>query len=285
MRARNPWLAVAGCAALCCCLSLAALLAHADLERQIADMTARIDKDPSNPELYLRRGELHRIHRDWDAAMADYRRARKVSPDPEVVDYFFGKLHLDAGRPKRAKKSLDRFLKHEPTHARALVTRARALVQLDRPLDAAEDFSRAIDAYDADERPDPSYYLERAHALVDAGPDRIEAALAGLDEGLARLGRPVTLQIYAIDLEVERGNTDGALARLEQIASQSERQETWLVRRGEILEGAGRAREARAAFARAIEAIEALPASRRGSRAMLRLRAEAEGALVRLEGS
>jgi len=284
MRVRKPWLADAGCILLAGMLSLPVLLAHADLDRQIAEMTTRIENDPRNAELYLKRGELHRIHRDWEAARTDYRRARKLRPDLAAVDYFVGKLQLDAGRPKKAKKSLDRYLAREPTHAKARVARARALVQLGKPLDAAGDFTRAIDSYDAEGRPDPSYYLERARALVEAGTDQVDAALVGLDEGLARLGRPVTLQLYAIELELGRGRHDEALARLEQIAAQSERQETWLVRRGEILESAGRNDEARAAFARAIEAIESLPVSRRGSRAMLRLRTEAESALARLGG-
>jgi tetratricopeptide (TPR) repeat protein len=284
MRALEPWLAAAGWVLLAGLLSLPILLAHADLDLQIAEMTTRIENDPRNAELYLKRGELNRIHRDWDAARSDYRRARKLRPDLAAVDYFVGKLHLDAGRPKRAKKSLDRYLAREPTHARARVARARALVQLGKPLDAAGDFTRAIDSYDADAHPDPSYYLERARALVESGTDQVDDALVGLDEGLARLGRPVTLQLYAVELELERGRHDEALARLEQIASQSERQESWLVRRGNILESAGRHDEARVAFARAIEAIESLPDSRRGSRAMLRLRAEAESALARLGG-
>lgn len=285
MRTRKTWLVVAGCALLASWLSLPVLLAHADLDRQIADMTTRIEKDPRNAELYLKRGELHRIHRDWGAARTDYRRARKLRPDLATVDYFIGKLHLDAGRPKQAKKSLDRYLAREPTHAKALVARARALVRLGKPLDAAGDFTRAIDSYDSEARPDPSYYLERARALMETETDLVDVALAGLDEGLARLGRPVTLQLYAVELELGRGRHDEALARLETIASQSGRQETWLVRRGEILESAGRHDEARAAFTRALDEIESLPAGRRGSRAMLRLRAQAESALARLGGS
>ena len=47
------------------------------------------------------------------------------------------------------------------------------------------------------------------------------------------------------------------------------------MRRGEILESAGRMDEARAAYAAALEAIQVLPASRRSSRAMQELREQA----------
>ena len=68
-------------------------------------------------------------------------------------------------------------------------------------------------------------------ALVAAGPKHIDRALAGLDEGLKTLNHPVTLQLYAIELEIDHLRYDSALARLDQIASRSVRKETWLIRR------------------------------------------------------
>jgi len=263
-------------------LLLSPVRAHLDLDLQIADLTQRIEADPDNPELYLKRGELHRFHQEWTAAEKDYRRARKLQPDLDVVDYFIGNLKLESGRPKAAKKLLDRFLEKHPDHAKARVAHARTMVELNRPLVAAEDYTRAIAAYDERNRPDPSFYIERARALAGAGDEYVDAALRGLDEGLARLGRPVTLQLYAIELEVERGTYDTALTRLEQIAAQADRKETWLVRRGEILERAGRSEKARQAYSSALTAIAGLPPSRRGNRAMQRLATQAETALQRL---
>ncbi len=273
----------AGCALLLGSLAASVVTAHPDLESQIRDLTARIESEPQNPTLWIHRGELHRFHRSWPEAEADYRHARKIQPDLEVVDYFLGRMKLDAGRPKQAKKFLDRFLAAQPDHAKALVTRARALVRLGQPLAAAGDYTRAIDAFNAaDRRPDPSYYLDRARALVEAGPQHVETALRGIDEGLERWGRVITLQLYAIELETELGRHDAALARLTRIAAGANRQETWLVRRGEILESAGRTDGARAAYAAALEAIQALPTSRRSSRAMQELREQTRTALEEL---
>ena len=117
------------------------------------------------------------------------------------------------------------------------------------------------------------------------GVEHIDVALQGLDEGLERLGQPITLLLYAIDLELELGRHDAALARLDRIASRADRKETWLVRRGEILEQAGRPAEARAAYVAAIEAVQALPATRRGTRAVSRLQTRAEEALTRLDAT
>jgi predicted Zn-dependent protease len=258
-------------------------LGHPDLDRQISDITSRIEADPGNADLFLQRGELHRIHQDWEAAEADFESARRLRRDLAVVDYLMGRLHLDAGRPKQAKRALDRFLAREPDHAAAHVARARALARLDQPLAAARDLTVAIDLHGGEDRPDPSYYLERAQALAGAG--RIDEAIGGLDAGLARLGEPVTLQLAAIDLELARGRHDAALARLDRLGAGAARQETWLVRRGAILEGAGRLDEAGAAYADALAAIDRLPPSRQGSRAMARLREEAAAGAERVRHS
>jgi len=103
--------------------------------------------------------------------------------------------------------------------------------------------------------------------------------VVGLDEGIQKLGPLVTLQLTAIDLELRRRNYDAALARLDGITSQSERKETWLVRRGEILKLAGRQEEARAAFNAALVAIESLPPARRQSRTVTTLELRARSAL------
>jgi tetratricopeptide (TPR) repeat protein len=256
--------------------------AHPAIDRQIADMNARIEARPDDPDLYVRRGELHRIHQDWAAAEADFKKARELDPERAAVDFLIGRTRLEAGAPGEAKGFLDRFLAVEPEHTGALVTRARALVALDRPLAAAKDYDRAIAALGEDGAR-PTHYLERARALASAGEEQLPRALRGLDEGLERLGQPVTLRLYAIELETEMGRYDAALARLDRIAAGAKRQESWLVQRGEILEAAGRTERARVAYGEALKAIDRLPDSRRGSRAVQRLAEQARSAIARLE--
>ena len=92
----------------------------------------------------------------------------------------------------------------------------------------------------------------------------------------------MTLQRAALDLEIRRGNLDGALARLEHASASSPRQETWLARRGEILERAGRLEEARDSFALALREIDRLPTHRRRTDAMTRLDERLREALGRV---
>lgn len=261
--------------AICIALLPSLVNAHEGLHEQIAALTAKIKRDPKNASLYLQRGELHRLHRDWSRAAADYDRAARLQPSLKIVDLARGKMLFESGRLQRSKSTLDRFLSRQPGHYEGLLTRARVLAKLEKRSDAARDFTEALSASSV---PEPELYLERASVLA-GDEQQITEALRGLEEGIAKLGPVVTLQLAAIDLELRRHNYDAALTRLDQITAQSERKETWLVRRGEILKLAGRDDEARAAFNAALVAIESLPAGHRQSRSVTALELRARSAL------
>ena len=255
--------------------------AHGAIDEQITTLASQIEEDPQNAALYLKRGELHSYHRDWDAAMADYDRAAQLDPTLAGVDLARGKTLLQAGSPSPAKSALDRFLAKHPEHAGALATRARVLVILGQRLAAAADYTRAIAAAERLDRPNPEYYLERARALAAEGGGHVAQALHGLDEGVKRLGPIVALQLFAIEIELAGKRYNAALARLETLAAQSPRKEAWLAHRGDILKQAGRATEARLAYEQALAAIESLPARHRSIGATAKLEAEIRAALAR----
>src|SRR5437867_10053401 len=119
--------------------------AHGDLHLQIEEVSKRIALEPRNAELYLKRGELHRAHQDWDAAQADYDQAFSLNRNLGVIDLARGKMFLDANWPLSALVSLDRFLAAHSNHVDGLVTRARTLVKLERRLQAVQDYNQAID--------------------------------------------------------------------------------------------------------------------------------------------
>ena len=268
---------VIGFAGIVLCLALLSSFAqaHEGLHEQIIAVTAKIKRDPKNASLYLQRGELYRLHREWSRAAADYDRAARLQPDLKIVDLARGKMLFESGGFQRARFALDRFLSKQPGHYEGLITRGRVLARIGLRSEAIEDFT---DALTKSAVPDPDLLIERAH--VTAGDEqRVDEALNGLDEGIKRLGPLVTLQLTAIDLELRRHNYDAALARLDAVTSQSERKETWLVRRGEVLKLAGRHEEARVAFNAALVAIESLPLERRQSRAVTTLQLRARSAL------
>lgn len=270
----------------CAALSVPPAFAHLGVDAQLVEMDARIAEAPADADLRLRRGELHRIHRDWPAAEADLLAARRLDPALETVDFALGLLYLDSDRPKEALAPLGRFLTAHPDHVRARLTRARAEIALDRRRDAIADLDAAV-AASARAEGDPSplmpeVFLERARCLVALDPPDHARALAGLDEGIERLGGAIALQLEALDLELERQAWDAALARVDRLAAGAPRKEAWWIRRGEILVAAGRDAEALEAFRRALDAIDALPNPRKRNRAVRDLRDQARDGVARL---
>lgn len=252
------------CGLLLACMVLATTThAHGPLDRQIESITAEIEGHPFDADLYWRRGELHRLDREWKAASSDYDRALGLDPEFDAVHLGYALLWMDTNRPAEALSAIDRYLSRRPHHAEALFLRGRALAELGRTTEAVRSMDRAIEE---SRSPTPEQYIERARVCAFGGIDHLQAALEGLDQGIDRLGPVVSLELYAVDLEQALGRYDAALLRLEDLADQYSRRESLLARRGEILEAAGRDLESQAAYTEALLALEELPAGARNTK-------------------
>jgi tetratricopeptide (TPR) repeat protein len=256
------------------------LLAHDGLAARIAALSAQIAQSPSSPSLFIKRAELYRENRQWTEAIADLDRAERIDPAIALANLVRAHVNFDRGQWQGAIDSSSRFLEHQPDHVDALIVRARAAAKLGRRQPAAADFTRALTG-----RPSPDIYIERARVLAPGGSSSIGQAIAGLDEGIARLGPIVTLELEAIDLEVQLKRYDAALARLDGIAARSPRKESWLARRGAILERAGRPEEASAAYRAALDSLSGQSDRIQQTRASMTLAAGLRADLERLNRS
>ena len=231
-----------------------------------------------------------------------------LAVEPAAVDLCRARLHLDRGAPADALEAAERALDAEPdAPAPAQLLRAAALDALDRPAEAAAAYDEALAHA---ERVRPGDVLAAADCHRRGGgaaspPDRDDArtaeptaaeptaaeptaaapatasgghlaALLCLERGLARLGPSVSLELAALDDEVALERWKPALARIDRLMAGEVRQESWLLRRGEVLEAARCPGEARKAYAAALEALELLPAAvlARPQTAALRRRGE-----------
>ena len=251
--------------------------AHPDIEIRIAAVTKQINVRPNDAELYLRRGSLHREHRDWEKALADFDRAAELAPRFADVHLARGRMWLDAGKLTDAHEELDRFLTLRPNHALGMIYRARVLRAMGEHAAAGEDYDRGIRAAD---RPGPQLFLDRARAFADAG--EFERALSGLDEAVTRLGPILTIESYAIELEAKRRRYDLALSRLDRMLDRLPK-ERFLQRRGALLERAARHDEARASYQEALAHVNTLPPRRRDTKPFVDLQAELAAAVERCD--
>lgn len=249
---------------------------HDGLREQITSLTAQLTREPSRAELYLRRGELHRAAGDLADARADLERAAALDAEQPGLPLAWARLQLDERRPADAVTSATHALHAQPGNIAALRLRAAAYVQLRQRDPAVADLTRVIEL-----APVPDTVLERTR-LLEAEPAALEQALASVEDGLRRIGPVVTLQLEAIDLERRLHRIDAALRRIDAITAQAPRKETWLARRGELLEDAHRTADAVAAYRAALDAADALPAHARTTRATSTLISDLHSRIDRL---
>ena len=253
-------------------ISSVPVFSHVAVDEQIRDVSLQLEKAPYSADLYVRRGELYRIHEEWDKALTDFFHAKKLDKAHETVDIFLGKAYLDTERPAKAKGILDQFLKRRPNHVTARILRATAQEKLGDFRAAAADYNHAILSCRGSAKPQPYFFINRAKALMIASESLIDEAIAGLDEGLAILGRVASIQMYAVELELQSTNYDGALRRLNSMASWYGQSPELLIRIAEVSKTAGRFDEARQACSKAITLIENSPKRRRNHKGVIQLR-------------
>jgi Flp pilus assembly protein TadD len=240
-------------------LAPAVAFAHAGLDELDATTRKEVAKKPDDPTIHLQRARVLQMKGEWDAALEEVEAAAMRGGDPDVLGQTRASIYLDAGFPRVSKIEIVRVIARRPDAAGLLYERGRAWLALGNAEAAARDFGEAIAK---GPRPTPEQVI--AHRDVLLGLGKKQDALRALDAGMDRIGHVVSLELPAVDLEVELGRFDAALARLDRLAAGAPPNPMWITRRGEVLERAGRDREARAEYAKALALIDARPAARRG---------------------
>jgi tetratricopeptide (TPR) repeat protein len=232
------------------------LFAHDEPYHRIDEITIEIEYNPDNLDLYIERGELYRLTSQLDLALSDFDQLALLDPDHETVNFHCGRLLFEAGQHQPARIALDQFLSVYPDDLQGLMVRARVLRKLKQPLLAVQDYSHALSLVSY---PTPVLIIEQAEALVEVGESYVDLAIQSLDDAIQKHGPLILLESCAIELELGHYHYDAALARIDRLLQGTTRKERWLVRRGEILEKAGRIEEARATYEDALKALASLP--------------------------
>ncbi len=227
------------------------LLAHPESEVAVAELTRWIERTPQQPSLWFARSVHHRDHGRWDAAEADLVATERLAPHHPGLDLAFAQVFLETRRWAKARQRAERVLAEDDRAAAAHLLKARACSRLGDTHQARASYSRALSLLD---EPTPELFLERT-----ALPATVEVRLAELEEAMARVGAAHVLMLKALELEIAAGRTEAALGRIDRLAAHSERQETWLKRKGDLLAASGRPNEARLAYRQSRAAIAALP--------------------------
>jgi tetratricopeptide (TPR) repeat protein len=248
--------------------------AHGAYHDVIARLNADLAKDPARADLLFRRATVHLGHDEAGACIADLAKVDQLSPSKFSTDLVRGQALLKLDQPAKAKEVLDRFIAAHPQHAEALAARGRAFRTLGETEAAIADYRTALALTD---RPEPDLVEECAGTLFAAG--RPGEAMAVLARAIELLGPVPSLVLRALDAEIDAGDFDAALGRIDALQKMGPRPEPWMAKRARVLAQAGRTAEARAAWEALAAHLAALPNLERGSHAMSKLAAEAAAEL------
>lgn len=250
---------------LCWCSVGLLALGHGDTHERIEALDALLEQNPDHVATLLERADIYRRHRNFDKALSDLNRVRLLSPTNNIVHLLTGLTLLEQGKFKEAETALQLFIVRSPANPRGHLALAKALTLQKRHLDAAHAYELVIESQSI---PTPDHYLARAHAYMEAGKPYLSQALAGLEEGMGSIGPLITFQRLAIEIEINQGNTDNAIDRINRIIRDADRKETWLVKKAKVLSSIGRQEEAKQQFLLAERAIKLLPQRTRTSPAL-----------------
>jgi len=181
-----------------------AVHAHPDLDLQIEQLTRQISGQPRQVELYLKRGDLFRRHRDWPGAARDFETVRELEPDNALIDWYEGRFKTEAGYWAEGDRLLSRFLGTQPAHTGAYQARAAARWGLGNAPAAAEDYARVISG---SEHPGPGLYRSLVITQIASGEEFLDDAAVSVDAGLYKFPVEVSLLGLGADLALAGGNT------------------------------------------------------------------------------
>ncbi len=190
-------------------LSSGIVQAHAGDHRSLSELDRLITQNPLQASLLVARGALYSRTGLWEKAERDLTLAETLVGKEDVA-FEFGQLYYRSGQYDRALGYIDAYIHAYPAYVPAFLLQARAASEA-KQLDLAIESYRAYFRLSA--TPQPGEYIVAAKLFAASTSEGSKKALELLDFGMEKVGLNAQLQRLAVKLEVDLGNTGGALTR------------------------------------------------------------------------
>lgn len=241
--------------------------AHGAYHDVVEDIARKLVITPNDAELRFKLACAHQEHGEWELALIECERVRRLSSGEHEVELIEGMALAEGGLHEAAKSVLDGLLAKQPRHALALAQRGKVLLKLGNHVEAQKDFEEALKL---DSHAPSAWWLEAAQA---------GKAVEVLRTALRAHPDDPELLAASLDAELKAGNADQALRCVDVLQKIAPRAEPWMARRAEVLTTAGRKAEAREAWAALHRHLLSLPNLERGSPLLAGVLAQTQQAL------
>lgn len=246
------------------------LAGHGFVDEEIAEVTRRLEEQPGDVELLMRRATLNRAHEDYPAAKADLLAVKEDSPRHSEALLHLARLEREAGHLAAADSLMTRYFADGGGAAEAYREKARLDTVAKRGEAAAgawKEYLRLARGATADE------FIEAAEAMRANG--KFAAAQRTVGHGLEKYPASIFLHQLAASQDLRTGRISAAEERLARLR---ERYPTLVPRlyhqEGQLWFDSEDLERAKLCFERALAALDQLPAAKQSQPGLRKLRAE-----------
>lgn len=243
-------------------------VAHLGVHDQIKELEHQIELDPQNGTLHLKLAGVYRGHHDWDKAVLNLEKAEVHDAPAALIALERAYLMHDLDYPESARLYINQSLQADSEQPQALLLSSTLWQAQSNYKNAIEDYQNALDMISS---PPPDFYINGAKLMDEAGDEYIESALNLLNQAIEKYGSIVSLQNFAVGLELKRKEYDKAIERIDTVIDENGVLITWLYKKGKIYLMAQRKKEAEVIFKECLEVIESFPLHKQQNRSMLEM--------------
>jgi tetratricopeptide (TPR) repeat protein len=253
--------------------------AHPETEAALAEVSNEILKEPRRLDLYLKRASLFEEHEVWARAIEDYQKALDIQPGDQMAQLRKGLATLRAEQYAEGEVLLKSYCKLFHADPKGHEGLGRALFKQGKLEPAVDCYREAIKISPT---PYVDHYTGLAACLAARGGAFVDEAIKVLDEGGAKCGAGFTFVIAGVEHLEAAGRYREAVARLDALIRTLKFPETWLERRGKLLEKAGEPVAAAVTYKKALALLESASPVQSSRPANVALKARLKAALSSL---
>jgi len=251
-------------------VAAAPLAGHGFVDEEIAEVTRRLEANPGDVDLMMRRAILHRAHEDYAAAKADLLAVKESSPRHSEALLHLAGLERERGALAAADSVLARYFSMGAGAPEAYREKARLDADQKRGRAAARAWLKYLSLA---QQPTADEFIEAAEAM-DASGDSSAARLT-VQKGLERYPSSIPLHRQAAFEELRMGRKTAVKERFVALRERYPKLRPRLFHEeGMLWLAGGQPKSAHDCFERALASLEQLPATKQGQPGLKKLRAE-----------
>ena len=161
--------------------------AHGNLTIRINKKTSEIKLNPNNSKLYYERGFLYHQHEEYDKAIKDYKKAKKLGFTDKLLYYRTAESYYVWTKYKLALKASSKYLEIDNIDVKINKLHAQILFELNRLDEAVQYYTLFLDNV---VDPRPGDFVELSSFIIASQKD-YPKAIQIIDKGLEKLGENV----------------------------------------------------------------------------------------------